>query len=110
MLGLLLLMTVQESFVLQRGVTVLTPTFRHPASGWRHRVERVLLVSPSGQERTVEASIESQHFLLQDPLESDARSWQIVISLLCQSRVEPGTRILASPRLVEELGSSASRD
>ena len=93
-----LLLIVEDSFHIQGRGVVLAPLFDSPAPHFRPQQARVRLVSPSGSETVICASIQWTHFT--------PGGFKVEVLLPAGTQVEAGSRVFAPPTMLKALGVS----
>jgi hypothetical protein len=100
-MSLVKLLTVAGSFQLKgRGVVVI-PNLPPPAAGWKASSHTVVIVTPGGGSREVEARLEVWHFNIPDAAVAAQHGEGLVLSFpaLTKNEVPIGSRIMVPPEL-----------
>jgi hypothetical protein len=93
------LLTVEQHYQFADRLLVL-PDFSMPL-GWKQRSDTVVVVTPNGQRRDVEANLWVIHLYTGDRSAPADKRWRLQVSFptMCKEEVPIGSKIMVAPSL-----------
>ena len=103
------LLTVEDSFEISGRGVVLIPDFSVP-SGWKDRVDSVILGMPDGQQIETNARFNLSHFNLSDREAPLDKRWRVVVLLpdWKKGKLPVGSKLLVSAEIRHAIFGAAA--